>query len=176
MPAAKRSAVKGVVLTEEERAYWMERVLDQMAEGKTVADTVAEHNLPVTAGAVRQWFRRDEAWTGRYEQAKKALAQALAEEAIRVARDSTNQSSAADRLLIDTLRWAASKANPAEYGDRQTVQHEGAQTLKVQVVEDDAPAHQPRESKQVPITTGTVKAVESAVMQTLAAQTVTIPS
>jgi hypothetical protein len=117
----------------------MEQILQRMAEGETVSDAVASLKLTVTAGAVRQWFRRDEAWTQRYEQAKKTLAQALAEEAIRVARDSTNHSSAADRLLIDTLKWAASKANPAEYGERQTVEHQGAQTLQIKVVEEETP-------------------------------------
>jgi len=117
----------------------MEQVLERMAEGQTVADAVASLGLKVSAGAVRQWFRREPEWTERYEQAKRLLAQAMAEEAIRVARDSTNHSSAADRLLIDTLKWAASKANPAEYGERQTVEHQGAQTLQVKIVEDEVP-------------------------------------
>jgi hypothetical protein len=117
----------------------MEQVLARMAEGQTVADAVASLGLKISAGAVRQWFRREPEWTERYEQAKRLLAQAMAEEAIRVARDSTNHSSAADRLLIDTLKWAASKANPAEYGERQTVEHQGAQTLQVKIVEDEVP-------------------------------------
>ena len=79
---------------------------------------------------------------GRYQQTKKLLAAALAEEAITVARESTNHSSAADRLLIETLKWAAAKASPAEYGERQTVEHQGAPVLQVKIVEDEAPTRQ----------------------------------
>jgi hypothetical protein len=42
-------------------------------------------------------------------------------------------------VLIETLKWAAAKANPVEYGEKQTVEHQGAQTLSVKIVEDDAP-------------------------------------
>jgi hypothetical protein len=70
---------------------------------------------------------------------KTMLGQAFAEEAILVARESTSSTTATDRVLIETLKWAASKANPAEYGEKQTVEHQGTQTLQVKVVEDDAP-------------------------------------
>jgi hypothetical protein len=42
-------------------------------------------------------------------------------------------------VLIETLKWAAAKANPVEYGEKQTVEHQGSQTLSVKIVEDDAP-------------------------------------
>jgi O-phosphoseryl-tRNA(Cys) synthetase len=54
-----------------------------------------------------------------------------------VARESTNQSATKDRLLVDTLKWAAAKASPSEFGDKQTVEHQGAQEIKVRVVEDE---------------------------------------
>jgi hypothetical protein len=92
---------------------------------------------------------------GRYQQTKKLLAAALAEEAITVARESTNHSSAADRLLIETLKWAAAKASPAEYGERQTVEHQGAPVLQVKIVEDEAPTRQALSSaEQGAITAG----------------------
>lgn len=117
----------------------VEQVLAMMAEGRTVREATEQLALGVSPGTLRRWMTEREAWMTRYQQAKKLLAYALAEEAITVARESTNHSSAADRVLIDTLKWAAAKANPAEFGERQTVEHQGAQALTVKVVEEEAP-------------------------------------
>lgn len=139
----------------DEKAEIVERVLAAMADGETVKDAVKRMALTVSDGTVRRWMTEREEWMAQYQLAKKLMASAMAEEALRVARDSTNYSSAADRVLIETLKWAASKANPAEYGERQTVEHQGAQTLSVKVVEEEgATRHR--------------KAVESAVMETIA--------
>jgi hypothetical protein len=133
----------------------VQRVLEAMADGETVKEAVKRMTLPVSDGTVRRWMTEREDWMAAYQVAKKLMASAMAEEALRVARDSTSYSSAADRVLIETLKWAASKANPAEYGERQTVEHQGAQTLSVKVVEEDIPMRNR-------------KAVESAVMETIA--------
>jgi hypothetical protein len=98
---------------------------------------------------VRRWVDERPEWVEGYQRAKKLMAAALAEEAIQVARETTNHSSAADRLLIDTLKWAAAKANPAEYGERQTVEHQGAQTLQVKVVEEEAPKLTPETARRI---------------------------
>lgn len=143
----------------------VEGVLGLMAEGKTVKEAVAALKVGVSPGTVRRWMNERDEWVADYQRSKKLLAAALAEEAITVARETTNHSSAADRLLIETLKWAAAKANPAEYGERQTVEHQGAQTLQVKVVEEDAPVRQTR------LTKGAVQALESAVMVALPVST-----
>lgn len=136
---AKRPTAK----TEQDREWIVETVLAGMAEGHTLQETVQrvkkEEGWSITPGQVRQWIVRDEAWFMRYQRTKVMLGQAFAEEAIQVARDSTNQSTAVDRVLIDTLKWAAAKANPVEYGEKQTIQHEGAHKLEIRVVEEEVP-------------------------------------
>lgn len=121
----------------------VEAVLDGMAEGHTLQETVKRvaktRGEALTPGAVRRWIVADEAWFLRYQRTKTLLGQAFAEEAILVARESTSGTTATDRVLIETLKWAAAKANPVEYGEKQTVEHQGAQTLSVKIVEDDAP-------------------------------------
>jgi hypothetical protein len=139
--------------TEARRAEIVELVLDQMAEGQLLADTVRKLSRAgeksITPGMVRQWIVRDETLGKRYARMKVMLGQALAEEAIVVARESTSSTTAMDRVLIDTLKWAASKANPLEYGEKQTVEHQGTQTLQVKVVEDDAPVRNEKALKNV---------------------------
>jgi len=123
-------------LTEADWEAALEQVLEEMTEGKTVAQATESLPFVVSPGAVRQRLR-GEGYRERYEVAKQALAQALAEEAIQIARDATNHSSPTDRLLIETLKWAAAKANPREYGERQTVEHQGSQVLQVKILEEN---------------------------------------
>lgn len=130
----------------------VERVLDGMAEGKTLTDSVAEmareerkagNFAVITAGQMRRWIAEDEAQFAQYQRMKRMLGQAFAEEALKVARESTTATTALDRVLIETLKWSAAKANPVEYGEKQTVEHQGAQTLQVKIVEDDAEVRNP---------------------------------
>jgi hypothetical protein len=146
--------------SEAERREAVELVLDGMAEGKTLADTVRDiarqqrkagkiGDAVLTQGQVRRWVVEDETQFVQYQRMKRLLGQAFAEEALHIARESTTSSTALDRVLIDTLKWAAAKANPSEYGEKQTVEHQGAQTLQVKIVEDDAPIRNPKAAKQI---------------------------
>lgn len=146
------------VIEEAKKARIVEDVLARMAEGETVQEAVKAMKLPVTHGTVRKWMADREDWWAAYQTAKKLLASALAEEAIAVARDSTVGSTNVDRILIDTLKWMAAKANPAEYGEKQTVEHQGAQTLQIKVVEVDGEV---RNQSAL----DAVMAVESAVLE-----------
>lgn len=115
----------------------IEAVFVGMSEGKTVADVAREEK--VSSGTIRRWLAEDEGTYARYLRARPLLGAHFAEEAVKVARETTNMTSPSDRLLVETLKWAASKCAPLEYGERQTVEHQGEQTLKVRVVEEEAP-------------------------------------
>lgn len=163
--------------TDAEKAEIVEEVLEGMAEGQTVQDTVkvrqkaywkAGKDSPLTPGMVRAWMRAREDWWGRYQRMKTLLGQALAEEAIRVARDSTGSTTAVDRVLIETLKWAAAKANPVEFGEKQTVEHQGAQTLQVKIVEE-APEIRNPEALERQLGNAIATAVTAPIMLTLPA-------
>mgnify|MGYP003337512761 FL=1 len=125
------------VVSAARRAEILEAVLAGMSEGKTVADVARAEK--VSPGTVRQWIADDEAIFARYQRMRPLLGASFAEEAVRVARDTRNENVPVDRLLIETLKWAAAKNAPMEYGEKQTVEHQGAQELRVKVVEEDAP-------------------------------------
>lgn len=165
----RRGPLRGGGLTAAQEEALLEAVMLGMAEGRMLSETVRrvakEQGLSVTPGQVRNWMVRDERWFLRYQRTRALLGQALAEEALDVARESTSHSTATDRILIETLKWAAAKANPAEYGERQTVEHQGAQTLQIKVVEDDAPG--PRHSLRPPDVT--VKALEGGALAMISA-------
>jgi len=123
--------------TPASREKVFEAVFDGMANGKTVADVARE--LGLRPGTVRKWLGEDEAVYARYLRMRPLLGAAFAEEAVAVARNTTNAASAADRLLVETLKWAAAKSAPIEYGEKQTVEHQGQQTLQVKVIEEEKP-------------------------------------
>lgn len=158
VPMMTASAV--AAMTGKERGEVVRRVFAWMAEGHTM--TAAAQACGLRPSAVRRWISGDAAWMARYERARKLQAQAMADEAVQVARDSTNQTAAGDRLLIDTLRWAASKAAPREFGDKQVVEHSGGQKLEIRVVEDDPKPSYPHSPQSSPHSA--LRAAEAAVL------------
>lgn len=145
---AMKSVGQVAAMTGRERGEVVRRVFAWMAEGHTM--TAAAQACGLRPSAVRRWIAGDAAWMAKYERARKLQAQAMADEAVQVARDSTNQTAAGDRLLVDTLRWAASKAAPREFGDKQVVEHSGGQKLEIRVVEDDPKPSYPHSPQGYP--------------------------
>lgn len=159
-----RTASAVAAMTGSERGEVVRRVFAWMAEGHTM--TAAAQACGLRPSAVRRWIAGDASWMARYERARKLQAQAMADEAVQVARDSTNQTAAGDRLLIDTLRWAASKAAPREFGDKQVVEHSGGQKLEIRVVEDDPKPSYPHSPQASPQSSphSALRAAEAAVL------------
>ena len=150
----------------DEQAAIVAQVFEGMTNGHTVADTC--RRLKLNPGTVRQWIAKDADWTAEYQRCRPLLGAALAEEAIRVARESTTQTTAMDRVLIETLKWAAAKSAPAEYGEKQTVQHEGQQTLQVKVIEDEVPVRNVKALREAAVT-AVLKAAAEAPIRALPA-------
>ena len=98
---------------------------DLIANGALIADAC----LLVGCGtdALRAWGRSSgEANAGVYARARVASAEALEAEALAIASGSTAESYQADRLRVDTLKWAAAKRNPRVYGDSVKHEHTGS--------------------------------------------------
>jgi len=143
-----------LAMSVEEREVVLEACLLAMADGETLAQwCIAEGYAPNT---VRMWFATYEGWRERYFATRMLQGQAFADEAIRVARETTNFSSAADRVLIETLKWAAAKAHPMEFGDRQMVEHRGNQRLEVVVVEEEGTPRVPLAVEKPALVSGAI--------------------
>lgn len=99
----------------------MAKVLTDYATGSEPLDTCAKRH-GTTAKTLRQWAVEDADAGALYARARHISAGALEDEALTVARRSTAESYGADRVLIDTLKWAAAKRYPKEYGERQETQ------------------------------------------------------
>lgn len=95
------------------------RVCVLITNGDTVAD--ACRVFGINRVTLWEWAAADEIIGNFYAQARSSSAWSYDDEALGVARRSTSETAAADRVKVDTLKWAAAKRRPREYGDKLTV-------------------------------------------------------
>lgn len=121
---------------EATRVKAVEHTLQEIPNGRTVADVAREMGVPT--GTLRAWLVRDEETYQRYVKAREMQGTSYAEKAVEIADSATNADVGVARLRVDTYRWFAARANSREWGDRQFVKSETDTTLRVLVEEEDA--------------------------------------
>jgi len=92
-------------------------VCARIAEGAGLEEACAEPGMPSSA-TVYKWLARHDEFATAYGRARQAQADRLFDRAREVAERATESSWRRDKLLIDTLRWQASKLAPLKYGVR----------------------------------------------------------
>ncbi len=92
-------------------------VCRRTAEGKLLHEVCRARRMPHPE-TVRQWLRENSAFRSRYALARDSLADALAEDAIRVAREATSANATARRLYVDAIKWYTARIAPKRYGER----------------------------------------------------------
>jgi hypothetical protein len=65
-----------------------------------------------------RWLAENGQFHGQYAIARDHMADALAEEAIHIARNATASTASARRLQVDTIKWLAAKLAPKRYGEK----------------------------------------------------------
>jgi len=104
-----------------------------LSSGMSLRTACKQKNMPDCA-TVFSWMRKFPEFLKQYEKAKEESADALAEEILDIADDSTNDwielngKVVADkehvqrsRLRVDARKWIASKLKPKKYGDSTTL-------------------------------------------------------
>ena len=117
-------------------------ICDRLRAGEPLTRICRDPGMP-SYPTISRWREVDAPLALALREARRASAEALADMAIEVAEAATPETAAADRVRVDTYRWAASKYRPDVYGDRTTHAHTGADGGPVQVqhtVVDDARA------------------------------------
>ncbi|MCC8432414.1 hypothetical protein [Reyranella aquatilis] len=89
----------------------------RVAEGNLLHEVCRARRMPL-AGTVRQWLRENAQFRNRYTLARETLADALAEDAIRVAREASPGDATARRLYVDAIKWYVARIAPGKYGER----------------------------------------------------------
>jgi hypothetical protein len=101
----------------------VDSLLIQIETGKSMREVCRMDGMP-DHGTVIRWMRDDAALATRYARARMAQADVLFDrmEAVEEAVSAGTMDSHAARVVLDSMRWRASKLAPKVYGDRLDVQ------------------------------------------------------
>ena len=112
-----------VAYAEETKIQMVDALLEQIEAGKSMREVCRTDGMP-DHGTVIRWMRVDPVLATRYAQARMAQADVLVGrmEAVEEAVTAGTMDSHAARVVLDSMRWRASKLAPKVYGDRLDVQ------------------------------------------------------
>lgn len=129
-PLASVEEHRGAIATSDNRRYLQVQPYDprlaavivaRVAEGHTLTQVLDEYGL--SWGTLRRWEARKERFKAALNEARTLASYRLADEALDEASKETGSmpEAMARKLRVETLKWAASKANPVTFGDRVQV-------------------------------------------------------
>lgn len=117
-------------------------IFDRLAAGEMLSNICLDEHLP-SSFTVRRWLRDDlNGMANRYDIAREAQGDQLAEQVITIADDKSEdyieitvngqkriivdkENIQRSRIRADNRKWLASRINPKKYGDRVTNEHTG---------------------------------------------------
>lgn len=117
----------------------MDEIIERLADGESLRAITALDHMPVKTTVIN-WLNADRDFLVRYARAREAQADAIFDECLDIADDSTGDVSVDDkgklvfngevvqraRLRVDTRLKLAGKLRPEKYGDRLDLQVSGA--------------------------------------------------
>ena len=107
--------------------YMFDHVLDQLAGGKTIKQTLDHDPRGYESATYIHWIKKDPMRTSRYENAQLLFAEQLGAEIIEI---SDAEDSAEDvqrsRLRIDSRKWLMGVYNKKRYGETKTIEMGGS--------------------------------------------------
>jgi hypothetical protein len=89
----------------------------RLADGELLCDICRPTRMP-SRDTVRRWQSEYGPFRDRYAIARDQQVDALAEEAIQIARSADADTVAVCRLQIDTIKWLIAKIAPRRYGEK----------------------------------------------------------
>ena len=92
-------------------------ICQRLADGELLGDICRATRMP-SRDTVRRWQNENGPFRDRYAIARDQQADALAEEAIHIARNAAAESVTVCRLQIDTIKWLIAKISPKRYGEK----------------------------------------------------------
>jgi hypothetical protein len=107
----------------DEVAEIQEKVITEIQTGRSLRQVCGDEGMP-NFRTVQRWIVSDGSFAVRYARARTAQADTLFDrmEAVEEAVSAGTMDSHAARVVLDSMRWRASKLAPKVYGDRLDVQ------------------------------------------------------
>ncbi len=130
-------------------------ICERIAAGESLVKITSDEDMPARA-AVYEWLSQDASFADKYARAREDQADTYADQIVAIADEEPDPNRA--RVRVDARKWVAAKLKARKYGDRTTLEHEGA--VVHYHVETPAIAAQPDQwLKQVASASGDLKAV-----------------
>lgn len=100
-------------------------IFERVARGEAIRNIcgVGRDDWLPSWATFRKRVIADDEFATRYARAKDAKADAIFDEVLTIADQSTPETVAVDRLRIDARKWMAGKLRPKVYGDKQEIDH-----------------------------------------------------
>lgn len=89
----------------------------RLAAGELLRDICRPTRMP-GRDTVHRWLAENGQFRSQYGIARDHMADALAEEAVHIARNATASTASARRLQVDTIKWLTAKLVPKRYGEK----------------------------------------------------------
>jgi len=118
-----------------------DEILEWLAKGETLSSYCRQPNKP-SARTVRDWKTELPEFGAAYARAREDGGHVIAERMREVAASGSDKDVQHRRLQIDVDKWLLARWFPHDYGDRQTVEHQGGGSF--QVVTDMEPLRRSR--------------------------------
>jgi Bacteriophage Sf6, terminase small subunit-like len=94
--------------------------LERLERGEAIESICADKHM-MSWPTVCRWKREFSGFAADYARTREASAESFEHLALAAARNATPEDFQANRLLVDTLKWAAAKRHPKVYGDKVEV-------------------------------------------------------
>lgn len=95
-------------------------LLRRYSQGELLTEIMVDLGLP-GLGTIWEWKIRNPNFAVQYSRARELSAEALELLALERAKSSTGMTAQADRLYVDTLKWAAAKRFPRMYSEKAEI-------------------------------------------------------
>lgn len=89
----------------------------RLADGELLCDICRPTRMP-SRDTVRRWQSENGPFRGQYAVARDQQADALAEEAVHIARNAEASTVSMCKLQIETIKWLTAKIAPKRYGEK----------------------------------------------------------
>jgi hypothetical protein len=100
----------------------------RIADGESLRSICGSKGMP-SRYAVLRWQSESSEFRTQYVTARDAMVDALAEEALHLAKTATAANALARRLYVDTIKWYVGKVAPKKYGDKLDLNVAGKVTV-----------------------------------------------
>jgi hypothetical protein len=85
-------------------------ILELVASGQTLSEACRQPNMP-SRSTIYAWLDSDQDFAQRFERALERGGDAIADYAHHIATSTTKENASANRVILDALRWRASRLN-----------------------------------------------------------------